>query len=64
MRDMIVNNLSAVNIPTGRQIARTKDYRVFTKPETSKIYQVTSNKRKRVDNYDNLPYGYKRKRLE
>jgi len=63
MQDMIVNNFPAVNIPTGRQTARAKDHRVITKPDTSKIYQVTANKRKRVPNYDTLHYGYKRKRI-
>ena len=64
MRDMIINNLQPVNIPFGRQIVRTKDHKVVTKAETNKIYQITYNKRKRVANYDTLPYGYKRKRIE
>lgn len=41
---------------------RTVDHDVVTKNDT-KIFQVTFAKRKRVEDYESIPFGYKRQHM-
>lgn len=44
---------------SSKYIRRTKEHAVITKPE-SKMYRPTNAKRKFLDDYDSLPFGYKK----
>lgn len=50
-------------IISGENIRRTKDFEVVSRKE-SKMYRINATKRKFLDNYDSVPYGYIPKKIE
>lgn len=61
LKNQILKNREPVKITT-RIIARTRDHDVITREQT-KDMQPNFMKRKRTNDYDSVPYGYKRPRL-
>lgn len=56
--DLLLNDSGEAKIPIHfRGIRRTIDHQVVTKDET-KTYQVSFKKRRRIENFDSVPYGY------
>jgi len=63
IKNMVLNNASALNVINPQKIGRTKNRKTFTCAE-SKIYQIVHTKPKTVaGTYDTVPYGFKRPRL-
>nr|CAI5831719.1 unnamed protein product [Callosobruchus analis] len=58
LRDMILDEASGQKYVTTKNILRTPDHSVVTRAVT-KIFRPNFSKRKRIDNYDSVPYGYK-----
>jgi hypothetical protein len=57
LRDMVTNGTPDVVLLRGSRICRNKKMDVFTRPD-KKTYRVNYVKRKRVANYNTLPFGY------
>lgn len=62
MRTMILTSTPNQVILRGKTIARTKEMAVITRPD-QKTYRVVCCKRRRVQDYDTIPFGYKRPRV-
>nr|CAI5848832.1 unnamed protein product [Callosobruchus analis] len=58
LRDMILDEASGQKYVTTKNTLRTPDHSVVTRAVT-KIFRPNFSKRKRIDNYDSVPYGYK-----
>lgn len=64
LKRLVTEEIDAeVILPEGKRICRSKMHEVFTAPER-KTYKVVYKKRRRVENYNTLPFGYKRSRTE
>lgn len=59
LKQMVVENPEERVILRGTRISRTKNMDVLTKPER-KTYRVVYSKRRRIENFDTLPFGYVR----
>lgn len=57
LREMVVENPQEQVLLQGTRICRTKNMDVLTKPE-KKTYRIVYSKRRRIDNFDTLPFGY------
>ncbi|CAH1115486.1 unnamed protein product [Psylliodes chrysocephalus] len=62
LRDMVLNEAPNEYIST-KNILRNTDHTVVTK-EVTKVFRTNFTKRKRIDNYDSVPYGYKKQKFE
>ncbi|XP_057658493.1 uncharacterized protein LOC130895287 [Diorhabda carinulata] len=58
LKDMVLNDATEEYVTT-RNILRNTNHSVVTK-EVTKVFRTTFTKRKRIENYDSVPYGYKR----
>jgi hypothetical protein len=63
MKGMILNKDPPVLVHNPSKIVRVKHFKIASRPE-SKMYRIVVTKRRLVENFDTLPYGYKRARLE
>ncbi|KAG5885995.1 hypothetical protein JTB14_025389 [Gonioctena quinquepunctata] len=61
LRDMVLNDTPNEYITT-KNILRNPDHTVVTK-EVTKVFRTNFTKRKRVDDYDSVPYGFKKRKL-
>nr|CAI5838221.1 unnamed protein product [Callosobruchus analis] len=58
LRDMILHEASGQRYVITKNILRTPDHSVVTRAIT-KIFRPNFSKRKRIDDYDSVPHGYK-----
>ncbi|XP_031330124.1 uncharacterized protein LOC116182909 [Photinus pyralis] len=59
MKDMVLSNSKdSIYVYNDRKIVRDKCYNVISRPE-SKQYRISYSKRRRIENFDTLPFGYK-----
>ncbi|XP_046399322.1 uncharacterized protein LOC124165837 [Ischnura elegans] len=61
LKSMVLEESSPIVIHYNSRISRKRPFQVVTQPE-HKTYQVVYTKRRRVENFDTLPYGFKRER--
>ncbi|XP_074026164.1 uncharacterized protein [Leptinotarsa decemlineata] len=59
LRDMVINENASDEFITTKNILRNPDHSVITKNVT-KVFRTNFTKRKRVENFDSVPYGYKK----
>ena len=57
LRDIILENAQPMHVHNPRKIKRKNGRVVVSQPET-KEYKVVSKKRRLMDNFNYLPYGY------
>ena len=57
LRDMILENAAPVHVHNAKKIKRKQRGVVVSEAET-KDYKVVSKKRRLMDDFDSLPYGY------
>ncbi|XP_018576210.1 uncharacterized protein LOC108914802 [Anoplophora glabripennis] len=62
LRDMVLDDAPPEYIST-KNILRTQCHEVITK-EITKVFRTNFRKRRRVGDYDSVPFGYKRSKLE
>ena len=62
LKAMVVDGSPAVVVRNDKKISRSKNLEIVSRPER-KIFRVVYTKRKRVDDFDTVPYGYKRQRF-
>lgn len=61
MKSMVLTATPNQVVLHGKTIARTKETEVITKPD-KKTYRVVYSKRRRVESFDTIPFGFKRPR--
>ncbi|CAH0559292.1 unnamed protein product [Brassicogethes aeneus] len=57
LKAMVCDNADPTYVHNTRKICITADYDVISRSE-SKIYRIGYTKRRRIDNYDTVPYGF------
>ncbi|XP_046406254.1 probable DNA polymerase [Ischnura elegans] len=62
LKAMLLNDEPGRTVEYSHKIARMKNHDIVSKPE-SKLFRIVYTKRKRLENFDTLPYGYKKRRL-
>ncbi|KAK5650288.1 hypothetical protein RI129_001317 [Pyrocoelia pectoralis] len=59
MKDMVLSNSKdSLYVYNDRKIVRDKSFNVISRPE-SKQYRISYSKRRRIENFDTLPFGFK-----
>lgn len=62
IKEMVLAPVPSSVLLTGKQICRTKNFDVITRPE-KKTYRIVYTKRRITEEYDTLPYGFKKVRV-
>ncbi|XP_046382273.1 uncharacterized protein LOC124153218 [Ischnura elegans] len=61
LKSMVLKGEPGRKIEYAHKIRRMKNHDIVSRPET-KLFRVVYTKRKRTDNHETLPYGFKRRR--
>ena len=57
LEDLITGRVVNVNVPLNDQIGRTKLFEVYTAPNQTKKLRLVFNKRRRINDYETVPFG-------
>jgi hypothetical protein len=63
LKSMVPNAEPGRTIEYAHKIRRMKNHDIVSRPE-KKLFRVVYTKRKRIDNYETLPYGFTRQRIQ
>lgn len=57
LKEMVFGTKNKISVPIPKQIARLPTWRIVTR-STSKVWQATNTKRRRLDVEETVPHGY------